>query len=95
MGPLLLHASGTRVAENYTGVDLDPADLPHGAFVGVVDVVGVQAVEGEDGLYAWQLAHPRRLRKPITYSGAAGIFRVPTETVRRALKTATSHKAGA
>lgn len=89
MGPLLLHASGTRVAENYTGVDLDPAELPHGVLVGVVDVVGVQEVEGEDGLYAWQLAHPRRFHTPIAYSGAASIFRVPTETVRRALKSAT------
>lgn len=30
MGPLL-HASGTRVAGNYIGIDLDPADLPHRA----------------------------------------------------------------
>lgn len=94
MGPLLLHASGTQVADNYTGTDLDPAHLPHRALVGIVDVVGVQAVEGEDGLYAWQLAHPRRFRKPIAYSGAAGIFRVPTETVRRALKTALPVEAG-
>ncbi|WP_158680025.1 ASCH domain-containing protein [Deinococcus sp. NW-56] len=90
MGPLLVHASGTRVPENFGGRDLDPDALPYRALVGVVDVVGVQEVEGEDGLYAWQLAYPRRFRTPLPYSGAAGIFRVPTETVREALETATT-----
>lgn len=90
MGPLLVHASGTHVPENFGGFDLDPDALPYRALVGVVDVVGVQAVEGEDGLYAWQLAHPRRFRNPVAYSGAAGIFRVPLQTVREALGSATT-----
>lgn len=90
LGPLLVHASGTRVLENFGGHDLDPDTLPYRALVGIVDVVGVEEVQGEEGLYAWQLAHPRRFRTPIAYSGAAGIFRVPTETVRGALGTATT-----
>lgn len=90
MGPLLLHASGTRRLENFSLGTFAPEVLTYGALVGVVDVVGVQAVEGEDGLYAWQLAHPRRFRNPVAYSGAAGIFRVPVQTVREALGSATT-----
>lgn len=89
MGPLLLHASGTVVPENFEGIDADQDALPFRALVGVVDVVGVQEIEGDEPLYAWQLAHPRRFVAPIPYSGAAGIFRVDTELVRRALSTAT------
>lgn len=86
MGPLLLHASGTHVPENFGEDTPDPETLPFRALVGIVDVVGVIEVEGEDNLYAYQLAHPRRFKTPLPYSGAAGIFRVPTSEVRTALK---------
>jgi hypothetical protein len=88
MGPLLLHASGTLKLENFDGQDADPDTLPYRALVGIVDVVGVQEVE--PGLYAWQLAHPRRFAQPLPYSGAAGIFRVPVPEVRAALKKAVA-----
>lgn len=88
LGPLLLHASGTRKPENFEGFDLDADALPYGALVGIVDVVGVQDVPGEDGLYAWQLAHPRRFGRPLPYSGAAGIFRVPLTQVQAAIRAA-------
>lgn len=86
MGPLLLHASGTVVPENFGDDTPAPDSLPFRALVGLVDVVGVIEVEGEENLYAYQLAHPRRFKTPLPYSGAAGIFRVPTSEVRTALK---------
>ncbi|WP_216328022.1 ASCH domain-containing protein [Deinococcus aestuarii] len=89
MGPLLLHASGTVVPENFEGLDVDTDALPYRALVGLVDVVGVEEVEGEEGLYAWQLAHPRRFQAPIAYSGAAGIFRVPMGKVGPAVRAVT------
>lgn len=92
MGPLLLHASGTRRPENFEGFDLNADALPYGALVGIVDLVGVQDVPGEDGLYAWQLAHPRRFERPVPYSGAAGIFRVPVPEVQAALQAAGSRR---
>lgn len=85
MGPLLLHASRTLDEENIAQHGFKPEDLPFGALVGIVDVVGCIEVEGEEGLYAYQLAHPRRFRQPLPYSGAAGIFRVPVSEVRAAM----------
>lgn len=85
MGPLLIHASRTLDESLFEGRDLDPQTLPFGALVGVVDVVGCVAVEGEEGLFAYQLAYPRRFKTPVPYSGAAGIFRVPVTEVRAAL----------
>jgi hypothetical protein len=86
MGPLLLHASRTLKPENFEGLDTPPEDLPYGAVVGIVDVIAVQPVEGEEKLYAWHLAHPRRFRTPLPFKGAAGIFRVPSEVVAAALR---------
>lgn len=85
MGPLLVHASRTLDPDLFEGRDLDPETLTFGALVGLVDVVGCVEVEGEEGLYAYQLAHPRRFKTPVPYSGAAGIFRVPVAEVRAAL----------
>jgi len=82
MGPLLLHASGTVKPENFGEGDLNPDELPYRALVGLVDVVAVHPVEGEDKLYAWSLAHPRRFEAPLPFSGAAGIFRVPLTQVQ-------------
>ena len=86
MGPLLLHASGTLVSENFGDDTPVPETLPFRALVGIVDVVGVIEVEGEDHLFAYQLAHPRRFKRPVPYSGAAGIFRVPVSELRAALQ---------
>lgn len=85
MGPLLIHASRTLDAENIEKHGLDAEALPFGMLVGIVDVVGCTEVEGEEGLFAYQLAHPRRFKTPLPYSGAAGIFRVPSEEVRSAM----------
>jgi ASCH domain len=84
MGPLLLHASGTVVLENFEAIGLEevPEHLPFRALVGIVDVVDVVPVEGEEQLFEWRLAHPRRFAMPLPYSGAAGIFRVPMSEVK-------------
>ena len=88
MGPLLLHASKTIKQENFArvGMEAEIGSLPYGALVGVVDVVDVVAVEGQDGLFEWRLAHPRRFAMPIPYSGAAGIFRVPMKEIKMYLR---------
>ena len=89
MGPLLLHASKTIKQENFERVSMEAEidTLPYGALVGVVDVVDVVAVEGQDGLFEWRLAHPRRFAMPIPYSGAAGIFRVPMNEIKMYLRS--------
>lgn len=87
MGPLLIHASRTHDPENFELAGMKPDGLPFGALVGVVDVVGCVEVEGEPGLYAFELAHPRRFAVPIPYRGAASIFRVPVVQVRTALES--------
>ena len=88
MGPLLLHASKTIKQENFerVGLEAEIDRLPYGALVGVVDVVDVVAVEGQEGLFEWRLAHPRRFAMPIPYSGAAGIFRVPMKEIKMYLR---------
>lgn len=85
MGPLLIHASRTLDHENFEITGMEPQGLPFGALVGIVDVVDCVEVEDEPGLYAFQLAHPRRFAVPVPYRGAASIFRVPTAQVRAAL----------
>ena len=88
MRPLLLHASKTIKQENFeqVGMEAEIGSLPYGALVGVVDVVDVVAVEGQEGLFEWRLAHPRRFAMPIPYSGAAGIFRVPMNEIKMYLR---------
>ena len=84
MGPLLLHASKTIRQGNVerVGLEAEIDSLPYGALVGVVDVVA----EGQDGLFEWWLAHPRRFTMPKPYSGAAGIFRVPMNETKMYLR---------
>lgn len=89
-GPTLLHASRTitgneRAAGQESGIDLE--ELPTGALVGVVDIVGVEGVEGD---YAWVLARPRRFATPIPWKGAAAIMRVDMAAVRSALQGLSS-----
>ena len=68
------------------GMEAEIDRLTYGALVGVVDVVDVVAVEGQEGLFEWRLAHPRRFAMPIPYSGAAGIFRVPMKEIKMYLR---------
>jgi len=91
MGPLLLHASKTIKPENFerTGLETEIEHLPYGALVGIVDVVDVVPVEGEENLFEWRLAHPRRFAMPIPYSGAAGIFKVPMSEIKMYLRPLT------
>jgi hypothetical protein len=65
-GPLLIHAG------------LHPADpkgkgLPRGMILGAVDLVEVRRAAGG---WAWILANPRPLRKPIRCKGRLRLFEV-------------------
>ncbi len=89
MGPLLLHASKTVNPQNFevAGMEDQINQLPYGVLVGVVDVIDVVAVEGEEKLFEWRLAHPRRFAMPIPYSGAASIFKVPMSEIKMYLRS--------
>jgi hypothetical protein len=52
-----------RPRQDWNGLAFGRADVPFGALVGTVEVVGCRRL-AEDG-YAWALASPKRLRRPI------------------------------
>jgi hypothetical protein len=84
-GPLLIHA----------GVRLDPVegwrvaevaklgDIPRGALIGVVEVVGCVRNSpsrwARPGQWHWELANPRPLPTPIPLRGRLGLFEVDVE----------------
>jgi ASCH domain len=60
---VLIYASATPgPAEEFEKMRIQPGDLPTGAIVGAVDIVGC---DGWPGYYQWHLAHPLRLRTPV------------------------------
>jgi predicted transcriptional regulator len=52
------------------------AARPESRIVAVVDVVGV---EREGDVWAWKLAHVRRLRRAVPAVGRLGLWRVPDD----------------
>jgi CheY-like chemotaxis protein len=77
-GPLLVVASTARQDEKCRENGLDPAALPYGKAVCVVDVV---SVTGDDGNYEWHLRNPRRVA-PVAIRGSAAIFNVEDSKIR-------------
>jgi hypothetical protein len=97
-GPLLIHASKSREFLDGTA----PADwrelpglpeydqLPFGAVIGVVDLVGCHLLADlppslagpfVTGPVCWVLANPRPLAKPVPFTGMVGLFDVPDDLV--------------
>ncbi|MFO0843276.1 MAG: ASCH domain-containing protein [Gemmataceae bacterium] len=72
-GPLLIHAGKEVDREALAESGLDADELPRGALVGVVDVVGCRRLKGG---FAWVLESPRRLPLPIAWRGQVGLFNV-------------------
>jgi hypothetical protein len=78
--------------------------LPTGALIGMVNLVGCEAVEGmpighqstddyhcgdfSTGRFAWRRAAFKRFAKPIPYKGKQGFFFVPDEVVHDTLAEA-------
>lgn len=100
-GPLLVHAAKTMNREikdfmHCTGVrealwrhNLLPQDLPFGAIIGEIELIGCSQMSRmpepserersfgnwEPERYAWERgSHPKIYSKPIPYRGAQGIF---------------------
>ncbi len=75
-GALLIHASRTlapaEAFEEYPNFTADR--LPRGVILGAVDVE--DCVEDVYGGFAWILARPRWLPKPLAWKGAAALFKV-------------------
>src|ERR1035437_387769 len=97
-GPLLIHASMTFEEEqgftNREAKAMMRAGLGHpfdyepigGAIVGIVDVadcVTRHSSEYFTGRYGWVLRNSKRLRQPIPWKGAVGLFRVPAKVLKR------------
>lgn len=88
-GRLLIHASkavsGSDMRRHGFGNDA----LPTGAFVGVVDLVDCTDKCGSrwhlSGQQGWYLADPRRLSRPVRFTGNVGLLKVPAARVRSAL----------
>jgi hypothetical protein len=90
-GPLLIHAAKNRETystqnstrwEERFGIGLPSwEELPKGAIVGVVDVVGCVREStsqwADSGYWYWLLANPRPFDEAIHYRGAQLLFHVP------------------
>lgn len=94
-GDLLIHAgkSKKQIEESQAvcrvlGVQM-PAELPLGAIIGVVNVVGCrrdsESMWAVDESFHWILKNPRRLNKPVECNGALGLWQ-PTPEVMRLVK---------
>jgi activating signal cointegrator 1 len=89
-GPLFLHAAKTLDEHALKRFRL--SDIPTGCLIGVVDLMNVEpftpatwrklAPEHLDtgpftpGLYAWHLANPRPLRRPVPWRGDRSLFEI-------------------
>jgi hypothetical protein len=80
-GPLLIHAGLKEDPLGYTwcerlGIEV-PKELPHGAVIGSVQVVGCEEGVGSpwaiDDCYHWVLADAREM-DPVPVTGKLGIF---------------------
>ena len=105
-GPLAIYAPQTIEREACEAYGLDPADLPTGAIVGLVDLVRV--VELDEALYAersdehlnarrfrqplfgWELASPQRLAMPQPAHGRHRLFEVDLDMPGDAVPVATA-----
>lgn len=89
-GRLAIHVS-QKLAGGFRAADW--VDLPRGAIIGTVEVVGCKPLTPEaaklagfddatpeecEGLYGWELARPRKC-EPIPCSGALSLWRVPDD----------------
>ena len=80
-------------------------ELPLGAFVGLIEVIDIVQFDPErwqqwrtdhlspgswrPGLFAWLIANPSRLTKPVPASGQQGLFAVSPDVLQRNLASLT------
>ena len=102
-GPLWLHTGRASDADaaQYFGL----GELPLGAFVGIIEVVDIVPLDPERwqkwrtdhmspgpwraGLFAWMIANPVRLKRPIPAAGQKGLFAVPPHVLEPNLVSLT------
>ena len=76
-GPLAIHASKTLMLDRFAEFPhLDPKRIQRGVILGIVDVVDCQDLGVYEGGFAWILANPRWLPKPMPMKGMVGLFNV-------------------
>ena len=92
-GPLLIHASRTVDRDACREHGLDPDSLPTGVILGSVTMADCKPPEkpcrskwATPGLYHWLLTNPRRLRRPVPFTGRVGFFKVPLNCLDKALR---------
>jgi hypothetical protein len=77
-------------------------ELFHGGYVGSVEVTSIEYIDirrweawremhhnrgpFQPNLFAWVLAHPRRLASPVSAKGDLGLYTVPEETLRQLIE---------
>ena len=87
-GPLLIHAGMAFEADGYETVKRlasnappPPAELTHGAIIGVVDLVDCvrdfRSVWAEADQWHWRLRDPRPLNPAVPCAGKLGLWRPP------------------
>jgi hypothetical protein len=100
-GRIWVHAGLAYDPSNVEQAGLVIADLPRGAIVGTVEIVGCEPFTEKiaeemraagayfgmwsEGRYAWVLANPCRLTDPIPLRGQLGLFSVPVEVEHSAV----------
>ncbi len=92
-GLLVIHAGGNIEEDACHAYGFDPATMPRGAVVGVVEIVAMITFSPESwrdlrplhlapdpapGRWkGWRLANPRRLPQPIPMPGMRGLYDLP------------------
>lgn len=92
-GPVFVHAAKAR--DDYAIQRFELGDLPSGCLIGTVELVDVELFDSSSwdriadahlqigpfrpGLYAWHLANPKPLPKPVPYRGGLGLFHISIE----------------
>jgi ASCH domain len=84
-GPLLICASLKVEIEECRKLRLDPASLPTGCIVGVVELKdctrNVKSKWAERGRFHFVLCDPQTFKKPIPHHGQLRLFDVPLSTL--------------
>lgn len=96
-GPLAIHASLTVDEPACRAHGIDPRHVSAGVVLGVVELIDVISLDEaafkahaaqhlstqpfHPPLYAWELANPHLLEKPVSYTGRMGLFNVPHELI--------------
>jgi len=84
-GDLLIHAGRTVDWAARVRFGLRQNEFVSGAIIGKVLLTGCSRYSTspwhQDGMFAWRLARPERLRNPVEWKGRRGLFEVPAAAI--------------